>query len=455
MLFQAQSEPSGMKSARRRWLTAGALLLALSLGSWLAEQVWNAQAEQTVRQQLLDTLGDSQQEQLRDASQEELLRQLSGAEQSKVWLNSTPWGAQVWQQGRLLGRTPMPAPTPETTLRLRTPWRTATLSPGEHQATLRPSALSQGLRLVGLLGLLLLALAWRSPSESEISPEPQEELKEPPLIPDSERFGDFERLELCGQGTMGTVYRARSIDPSDPRPYALKLLHLEPSRSAEFRQRFKREFEICRALDSDTVVRVHAQGEKDGHLWMVMDYVSGPTLTEWLAQTSRDEPTVLRLAAGICQGLSYAHSLGIVHRDLKPDNVIITAGDLPVIADFGLARSRHYDTITQAHTVLGTPAYMAPEQVEGRTADGQADLYSLGCILYEALSGHPPFQGQAMEVVLAQVTRQPEPLSAQAQVSPACEALVHRLLAKDKSERYGSADELRQALLAASAELIA
>jgi serine/threonine protein kinase len=247
---------------------------------------------------------------------------------------------------------------------------------------------------------------------------------------------------------MGTVYRARGTQKAGT--YALKVLHTEWSQSPEFRQRFEREYQICQQLDSPRVVRVHASGEKDGQLWMVMDFVAGPTLTEWLAQKPRTEQQVLTIAAAICEGLSYAHNLGIVHRDLKPDNVIITSEQNPVITDFGLARSRHYATITQAHTVLGTPAYMAPEQIEASTITGQADLYSLGCMLYEALSGRPPFQGEAMEVVMAQLTRQPDPLSQHATVSPSCEQLVHRLLAKDKSQRYASADEVRQDLLAAS-----
>ena len=247
---------------------------------------------------------------------------------------------------------------------------------------------------------------------------------------------------------MGQVYRARAVDPNDTRAYALKVLKQEWSQSEEFRKRFEREFQICRQLDSDTVVRVHDHGEKDGELWMVMDYVEGRNLADWLQEQQRSQPEIVSMAAALCQSLQYAHDLGIVHRDLKPDNILVRPDGQPVVTDFGLARSRHYATITQANTILGTPAYMAPEQVEGSSSDSQVDLYSLGCILYESFAGRPPFVGEGLEVVLAQLTREPEPLSQHAKVTPECETVVHRLLEKDKSKRYSSAAETRQALLA-------
>jgi len=438
-----------MVGAHRGILAVGVLLTFLPLAGWLADGHWNNKAEETVRRRLLDSFPTEQRAQLLNASGEEILRQLSGAEQKIEWLQSTPWGAEVWEQDRLLGQTPMPWPEGETTLKLRTPWRTATVNPGESRVTLSPNLLTYTLRLVGLFGLVLIGWSFRSrPFTDEAA-----EAREP--VSDSDKFGEFEKLLLCGQGSMGTVYRARSANFDDRAVYALKVLHPEWSQSEEFRQRFEREYKICSQLDSDRVVRVHACGEKDEKLWMVMDFVEGPTLTEWLAAEPRKEQEVLSMAVAICEGLSYAHNLGIVHRDLKPDNIIITEKNLPVITDFGLARSRHYATITQAHTVLGTPAYIAPEQVEGSVINGQADLYSLGCILYEALAGRPPFQGEAMEVVLAQLTKQPEPLSKHSEVSQACENLVHRLLAKDKTERYASAEEVRQDLLSAKNGAIA
>ncbi len=450
-----EAKRRGMTRARRGMLVAGVLLALLFLGGWLADRAWNRQAEEDVRRRLLDSLSNDQRRKLLNVSKDELLRQVSGIEQELQWLQSTPWGAEVWEQGRLLGQTPMPRPKGDTTLELRTPWRRATVGPGELQATLSPNLLTLSLRLAGLLGLALIGLSFRSRPEPIEAVETVEAIEERKPVAESDRFGDFERLELCGEGSMGTVYRARSSKADNRSVYALKILHPQWSQAEEFRQRFEREYHICRQLDSDRVVRVHAHGEKDGRLWMVMDFVEGPTLTEWLASTPRQECEILEIAVAICDGLSYAHGLGIVHRDLKPDNILVSGERSPVITDFGLARSRHYATITQAHTVLGTPAYIAPEQVEGSTINGQADLYSLGCILYEALAGRPPFQGEAMQVVLAQLTKQPEPLSEYVKVSPACEALVHRLLAKDKSSRYASAEEVRQDLLAANKGAIA
>lgn len=443
-----------MARAHRGRLATGVVLILFSLGGWLAEQTWNRRTEADARGRLLGLAYPNKEDQHdhKHDSMEALLLQAGQADGQRVqWLQSSPWGAEVWQDGTLLGRTPLPLPpSGGAPLELRTPWRKATVPAGETQALLGSNLLSHLLRLAGLAGLALVGLAFASRARSSEAPDEAEPIAESEPLAELERYGDYEMLELCGQGSMGTVYRARSTTKGDSRAYALKVLNPEWSQSDEFRQRFEREYQICRQLDSARVVRVHARGEKDGQLWMVMDFVSGPTLTEWLAAAPRTEQEILALTVEICEGLAYAHNLGVVHRDLKPDNIIIDSGSSPVITDFGLARSRHYATITQAHTVLGTPAYMAPEQIEGSTINGQADLYSLGCILYEALAGRPPFQGEAMEVVMAQLTRQPEPLSQHASVSQACERLVHRLLAKDKSQRYACADEVRQDLLAAS-----
>lgn len=433
-----------MTATQRGIRVAGVLLVLLSLVGEVGDRVWNSRAQEAARQRLLQALPEVQRKRHFNDSEDELLRQLSGVDQEIRWLRSIPSGAEVWQHEQRVGATPMPHPGGDSPLELSTPWRSATVGASVLEVVLSATPLAYAFRLAGLLGVALIGWSVRAGRQRGQAPSA------PLAVTDEKRYGDFVRLEQAGQGSMGTVYRARASDPKDRKAYALKVLDAEWGESQEFRQRFEREYQICRQLDSDRVVRVYARGEKDGRLWMVMDFVEGETLAQWLAAGHRDQSEVLQLAVAICEGLAYAHHLGIVHRDLKPDNILITANQAPVIADFGLARSAHYATITQAHTVLGTPAYIAPEQVEGSSSDAQADLYSLGCILYEALAGRPPFVGEAMEVVLAQLTQQPEPLSRHAPVSPTVEALVHRLLAKEKSQRYGSAEELRQALLSAN-----
>jgi hypothetical protein len=431
--------------SRRQLLLAGVLLVATYFVGWSAEWRWNQQAREAARQRLLLKLPESQQGAAQTSSDADLLYQVSHSGERREWIDSDPWGAEVWQAGRQLGATPLERPSGDAAVVLHTPWRKGAAPQGSSHIALAAGPLTLGLRLAGLIGLAFLALGLGRKSPSDNADDDAAITQAAPLASAS-MFGDYRQGDLCGTGAMGMVYHAYHGGQGD-RLYALKVLNSEWSQSEEFRQRFEREYQICRQLDSDLVVRVHARGEKDGQLWMVMDYVEGPTLDRYLADTRSGQAEILSLALDLCEGLAYAHELGIVHRDLKPDNILVTAQGRPVITDFGLARSQHYDTITRAHTVMGTPAYMAPEQVDGSGIDQRADLYSLGCILYEALAGRPPFVGEAMEVVMAQLTREPDPISQHTNLSSEAESLIHRLLAKDKNRRFSSADQVRSALL--------
>ena len=269
-----------------------------------------------------------------------------------------------------------------------------------------------------------------------------------PSTPEECRFGRFVRREPIGKGAMGEVFRCTSCLPGDGNVYALKVLLPEWSKAEDFRTRFEREVDVCRKFAHPNLVRAYEHGEKDGRLWMVMDFVDGEELESWLHGKPRSEEALTRIFRSICQGLDYAHKVGVVHRDLKPGNILITkANDQPVIADFGLAKGKHYATITKTNTTLGTPMYIAPEQITGGKGSPQSDLYSLGCVMYEALAGTPPFDEKDVMKLLAMKLMQEEPPAlAEDKASQKLRDIVHKLLAHSPEERYQSAAEVVEAL---------
>lgn len=258
-------------------------------------------------------------------------------------------------------------------------------------------------------------------------------------------FGDFIQGEHLGKGNMGEVYRCTSGNAADNRAYALKVLLPEWSNSDDFRKRFEREAAICQKLDHPNLVRAYQSGEKNGRLWLVMDYISGGELKDWLSKSERTVDEMLLLFQQVCSGLEYAHQNDVIHRDLKPDNILITDDGKAVIADFGLARGKHYETITKTNTTLGTPIYMPPEQVVGGTGSPSGDLYGLGCILYEMLSGRPPFEQTDVLVLLQEKLNGKLPPSLD-DVPKELNDIVFKLLAYSPEERFQSASELSEKL---------
>src|SRR3954470_13693862 len=233
------------------------------------------------------------------------------------------------------------------------------------------------------------------------------------------------------------------------RQVALKVLHSRYLQDQDFIARFQREAESAAGLQHPNIVAVFDRGQDDGVNYIAMRYVEGPTLKELIERGLTPEAAVA-LVRQVLEGARFAHRNGIVHRDLKPQNVIVDEEGKAVVTDFGIARAG-VSEITQTGSVMGTPQYLSPEQAQGFEVTGVSDLYSIGVILYEALSGRVPFDGEsAVAVAMKQVSETPQrPSSINPQVSPALDAVVMRALEKEPGERFQSADAFIAAIDAA------
>lgn len=255
----------------------------------------------------------------------------------------------------------------------------------------------------------------------------------------------YELRSVLGQGGMGTVYRAwqRSVD----REVAVKVIHPKLATEREVAKRFLREARLASRLNQQNIVSVYDFGQTDdGILYLVMELLQGRSLAHDLAAGQPLPPRrITAIAAQVCDALEAAHRHGIIHRDLKPHNILVLdepAGrDAIKILDFGLAKSLIQETsslVTQSDALLGTPAYISPEQILGKPVDPRSDLYSLGCILYKMASGRPPFRGETMNAVLAMHLRTaPPPLPES--VPPTLAAIIEHLMAKNPDDRPASA----------------
>jgi eukaryotic-like serine/threonine-protein kinase len=238
---------------------------------------------------------------------------------------------------------------------------------------------------------------------------------------------------------MATVYLAH--DGELERPVALKILAENLAGDATFRDRFEREARLAARLSHPNVVRVFDVGESDGRPFIVMEYVEGDTLADELGRHGPLPPErAVDLALQICSGLEAAHTSGLVHRDVKPRNLLLRPDGVLKIADFGIARAAESTRLTEIGTILGTAAYLAPEQAEGVEATPAADLYSVGAVLYELLTGRVPYTATSLVELLAKQQAGPPPPIAG--VPDWFELAVIRCLEPDPSERPSSAGEL-------------
>jgi hypothetical protein len=259
--------------------------------------------------------------------------------------------------------------------------------------------------------------------------------------------GRYELADRIGGGGMADVFRAhdRNLDCD----VAVKVMRPAFATDPEFVERFHREAEAMGAIDHPNIVRVLDYGAADGP-YIVMELVGGGTLWNLMRARGRvDQYVAAQIAAAIADGLEAAHVRGVLHRDLKPDNVLLDGEGRPKIADFGIARLAAATAITRTGELLGTPQYLAPEQMSGDVVDERADVYALGVILYEMLTGARPTGGRTpSEIVSRRLRVDPRPPSRLVPITPALNALVLRALARDPARRVRRAADLRAALLA-------
>jgi serine/threonine-protein kinase len=256
------------------------------------------------------------------------------------------------------------------------------------------------------------------------------------------------RIEsVAGRGGMGIVYRATQL--SLGRPVALKLIAPEHAADSDFRERFQRESRMAAAIDHPNVIPVYEAGEEDGRLYIVMRWVEGTDLHKELRAHGRIEAQRAAAIVGQVAGaLDAAHTAGLVHRDVKPANVLLS-GDHAYLADFGLTRFANSETnVTTGGHFLGTVDYMAPEQFKPGPSDARADVYALGCVLYAALTGKPPFIRETVPQTMLAHLHDPPPVAVGA--GPEFNRVLARALAKNPEDRFPSAGDFGRATLAAA-----
>ena len=266
-------------------------------------------------------------------------------------------------------------------------------------------------------------------------------------------IGKYRIVEQVGEGAMGVVYRA--TDPVLNRPVAVKVMCDAVARDDDLRGRFLREAQAAGSLQHPNVITIYDFGEVDGHLFIAMEFVEGQDLEDLAAQNVA-LPLIdkLDIVIDVLSGLAFAHKRGIVHRDIKPANIRIDDEGRARVMDFGIAHLSA-SSMTRTGIMVGTPAYMAPEQIVGTPVSPATDLFSVGTVLYELLSGSKPFQAETIQGIMYQIVSQPAaPLDAvKLGIPPALESIVTRAMAKDAEDRYPSALEMANALTAIRAGL--
>lgn len=265
----------------------------------------------------------------------------------------------------------------------------------------------------------------------------------------AQKLGDRYRLESeIAHGGMAIVYRA--IDEVLDRVVAAKVLKEHLAEDSVLRERFRNEALAAARLTHPNIVSVFDTGEQDGIPFIVMEYLDGGTLRDQMSSSALEPGRVASIGADVCSALQFAHDAGVIHRDIKPANILFSESGLTKVGDFGIAKAAFADAnLTDTGALLGTVRYLAPEQVEGVEPDGRADIYALGVVLYEAVTGRLPFKG---ETDLAMATARlvgmpPSPRDVRPGVPRDLDAAILRALATDRQQRFQSGDSFRRALM--------
>ena len=261
-----------------------------------------------------------------------------------------------------------------------------------------------------------------------------------------EKIGRYKIKSELGRSSMAVVYHA--YDPRFEREVAIKVLPREWLHDPKFRSRFERELKLVAALEHPSIVTVYDVGDEDGQPYFVMRYMTGGSLSALIAKGKVSLQDTARIIEKIAQGLAYAHKKGVIHRDLKPDNILFDANNEPFISDFGVANLTESSVGLTGNGVVGTPAYMSPEQAQGNDVDIRSDVYGLGVIVFQMLSGQLPYKADTLKGVVLKHATEPVPT-----ISILCpslpvevDELIKTALAKDKDRRYPTTVELAKAL---------
>ena len=274
----------------------------------------------------------------------------------------------------------------------------------------------------------------------------------PRLLSDRYELGD-----TLGYGGMSEVHRG--VDKRLGRDVAVKVLRADLARDPQFQLRFSREAQNAAALNHPAIVAVYDTGKEESEFgplpYIVMEYVDGQTLREIVkTQGPMSEQQVIEVMADVCAALDFSHRHSIIHRDVKPANIMINRVGAVKVMDFGIARALgEGQNVTQTAAVIGTAQYLSPEQARGEAVDARSDVYATGCVIFELLTGHPPFVGDnPVSVAYQHVREDPRaPSESNPDVTPDVDAVVLKALSKNPANRYQSAGEMRADLLRAAA----
>ena len=261
-------------------------------------------------------------------------------------------------------------------------------------------------------------------------------------------LGQYQIVEQIGVGGMATIFKA--YQPSIDRYVAVKILPSQLAEDENFVKRFAHEAKAIAALEHPHILPVHDFGTEGKLNYMVMRYVEGGTLSNLMGKSIPHE-RIVQIVGNVARALDYAHEQGVIHRDIKPSNILIDKHGEVLLTDFGIAKMVEGSSSTQltaAGSILGTPAYMSPEQAQGQKIDGRSDIYSLGVVLYELLTGRPPYEAETpFAIVLKHINDPlPPPRSVKPDIPEPFERVVLKAMSKDPTQRFETASDMEQAL---------